>query len=88
MFAGAQKNAGPSGVTIVIIKRELIDRVGDSVPTILRYKTHADKNSLFHTPPTFGIYILNLILNWIKDNGGIEAVAEKMRQKQSYSMMQ
>ena len=81
MFAGAQKNAGPSGLTIVIIKKELIDRVGDSVPTILRYKTHADKNSLFHTPPTFGIYILNLILNWLKDNGGIEAIAEKNEAK-------
>jgi phosphoserine aminotransferase len=81
MFAGAQKNAGPSGLTIVIIKKELIDRVGDSVPTILRYKTHADKNSLFHTPPTFGIYILNRTLHWLKGNGGIEAIAEKNKAK-------
>ena len=81
MFAGAQKNAGPSGLTIVIIKKELIERVGESVPTMLRYKTHAEKNSLFHTPPTFGIYILNRILHWLKDNGGIEAIAEKNRAK-------
>ena len=81
MFAGAQKNAGPSGLTIVIIKKELLDRVGDSVPNILRYKTHADKDSLYHTPPTFGIYILNLILHWLKDNGGIEAIAKKNEAK-------
>jgi phosphoserine aminotransferase len=81
MYAGAQKNAGPSGLTIVIIKKELIDRVGDSVPTILRYKTHAEKDSLYHTPPTFGIYILNRILNWLKSNGGIEAIAEQNEAK-------
>jgi phosphoserine aminotransferase len=81
LFAGAQKNAGPSGLTIVIIKKELVARAGDSVPTMLKYKTHADKNSLFNTPPTFGIYILNLILNWLKDNGGIEAIAKRNRDK-------
>ena len=81
MFAGAQKNAGPSGLTIVIIKKELLDRVGDSVPTILRYKTHAEKDSLYHTPPTFGIYILNLTLNWLKRNGGIEGIAQKNEAK-------
>ena len=81
MYAGAQKNAGPSGLTIVIIKKELIDRVEDSVPTILKYKTHAEKDSLYHTPPTFGIYILNRILNWLKSNGGIEAIAQKNEAK-------
>jgi len=81
MFAGAQKNAGPSGLTIVIVKKELVERVGDSVPTMLRYKTHAEKDSLFHTPPTFGIYILNLILHWLQDNGGIEAIAQKNEAK-------
>lgn len=81
MFAGAQKNAGPSGVTIVIIKKELLERVKDNVPTMLRYKTHADNNSLFNTPPTFGIYILNLILKWIKAQGGIKAVQKKNEEK-------
>ncbi len=81
LFAGAQKNAGPSGLTIVIIKKELVDRVKDSVPTMLRYKTHAEKNSLFNTPPTFGIYMFNLILHWLKDNGGIEAIQEKNQEK-------
>ena len=81
MFAGAQKNAGPSGVTIVIIKKDLLDRVSDSVPTILRYKTHSDNNSLFHTPPTFGIYLINLIMKWLKNRGGIEAVAKYNEEK-------
>ncbi len=81
LFAGAQKNAGPSGLTIVIIKKELVARGGDNIPTMLRYKTHADKNSLFNTPPTFGIYILNLILHWIKDSGGIEEIAKNNRKK-------
>ena len=77
LFAGAQKNAGPSGLTIVIIKKELVARGGKDIPTMLKYKTHADKNSLFNTPPTFGIYILNLILHWLKRNGGIEAIQQK-----------
>jgi phosphoserine aminotransferase len=74
MYAGAQKNAGPSGVTIVIIKKSLMDRVGESVPTMLRYKTHANSNSLYNTPPTFGIYLLGLTLKWIEQRGGIEAI--------------
>ncbi len=74
MYAGAQKNAGPSGVTIVIIKKSLIDRVDDSIPTMLRYKTHSDSNSLYNTPPTFGIYLLGLTLKWIEQRGGIEAI--------------
>jgi phosphoserine aminotransferase len=81
MFAGAQKNAGPAGVTIVIIKKELLDRVKESVPTILRYKTHAENNSLFNTPPTFGIYLLNLIMKWIRKQGGIKALQRMNEEK-------
>ena len=81
LFAGAQKNAGPAGVTIVIIRKNLLDRVKDSVPTMLRYKTHADANSLYNTPPTFGIYLLNLIMKWIDEQGGIEAVDKKNQEK-------
>jgi phosphoserine aminotransferase len=81
MFAGAQKNAGPSGVTIVIIKKDLQTRVKDSVPTMLRYSTHAEKDSLYNTPPTFGIYILSLILKWIKGKGGIEAIQKLHEEK-------
>ena len=74
MFAGAQKNAGPAGVTIVIAKRELIDSAKKNLPTMLQYRTYADKNSLYNTPPTFGIYIINLIMKWIKEKGGIEEI--------------
>lgn len=81
MFAGAQKNAGPSGVTIVIIKKELQTRVKDNVPSMLRYSTHADANSLYNTPPTFGIYILSLIMKWIKGKGGIEALQKINEEK-------
>ncbi|MEA3418804.1 MAG: 3-phosphoserine/phosphohydroxythreonine transaminase [Campylobacterota bacterium] len=81
LFAGAQKNAGPSGVTIVIIRKELLDRVKDSVPTILRYKTHAENNSLYNTPPTFGIYLLNLTLKWIERQGGIKAIQKMNEEK-------
>ncbi len=81
LFAGAQKNAGPSGVTIVIIKKELQKRVKDSVPSMLRYTTHSEKNSLYNTPPTFGIYILSLIMKWIKNRGGIEAVQKLNEEK-------
>ena len=81
MYAGAQKNAGPSGLTIVIIRKNLLDRVADTVPTMLRYKTQADANSLYNTPPTFGIYLLNLILEWIDAKGGIAAVNAENERK-------
>ena len=81
MFAGAQKNAGPSGVTIVIIKKELLDRVKDTVPSMLRYKTQADNNSLYNTPPTFGIYMLGLTMKWIKNRGGIKALQKANEEK-------
>jgi len=83
MFAGAQKNAGPSGVTIVIIRDDLLDRVKDSVPTLLRYKTHAEKNSLYNTPPTFGIYLINLMMKWLKSKGGVEEIDKINRKKAS-----
>jgi phosphoserine aminotransferase len=81
MFAGAQKNAGPSGVTIVIVKKELISSPKENVPTILRYSTHAENNSLFNTPPTFGIYLLNLIMKWIRKQGGIKALQRMNEEK-------
>ncbi len=82
MFAGAQKNAGPAGVTIVIIKNSLLERVKENVPTMLRYKTHADKNSLYNTPPTFAIYMVNLVMKWLKSKGGIEEI-QKINEKKA-----
>ena len=81
IFAGAQKNAGPSGLTIVIIKKELVARAGDNVPSMLKYSTHADKDSLYNTPPTFGIYMFSLTLKWIKEKGGIEAITKMNEEK-------
>lgn len=80
-WGGAQKNGGPAGVTLVIIRKDLLERVekseiGAKVPTILRYKTQADANSLANTPPTFGIYMLDLVLDWINENGGLKGIDE------------
>ena len=74
LFGGAQKNAGPSGVTLVIVRKSLLYSVGENIPSMLRYKVHAEANSLYNTPPTFGIYLLGLTLKWIEAQGGIEAV--------------
>lgn len=81
IFAGAQKNMGPSGVTTVIIREDLLDHAPDNTPTMLRYKTHADKDSMFNTPPTFAIYIVGKVLQWLKDNGGIAAMEKRNRAK-------
>lgn len=73
IYAGAQKNIGPSGVCMVIIRQDLLDRVPDHVPTMLSYKTFAEKNSMFNTPPCFGIYTIQLVLKWLEEEiGGLE----------------
>ncbi len=77
IYAGAQKNLGPSGVAIVIIRDDILDKCRTGLPTMLSYKTHADKNSLFNTPPTFAIYMVNKVLHWLKDRGGIQAVEKE-----------
>lgn len=74
IYAGAQKNLGPSGVTVVIIRKDLI-KPDSSLPTMLSYDTHAKSNSLFNTPPTLGIYILSLVLKWVKEQGGVNEIA-------------
>ncbi len=81
IFAGAQKNMGPAGITIVIIRDDLLDRAGETVPTMLNYKTHADKGSMFNTPPCFGIYIVGEVLKWLKKNGGVEGIEKINREK-------
>jgi len=68
-YAGLQKNLGPAGAALVVIRRDLADRVPDSVPTMLRYKTHIEKDSLFNTPPCFAIYIIMLVTRWLKKHG-------------------
>ncbi|WP_136806415.1 3-phosphoserine/phosphohydroxythreonine transaminase [Desulfosediminicola flagellatus] len=81
IFAGAQKNLGPAGVTLVIIREDLLDRAPAAIPTMLKYKTHADKGSMFNTPPTFPIYIVAHVLRWLKDKGGVVAMEEANREK-------
>jgi phosphoserine aminotransferase len=75
IYAGAQKNLGPSGVTLVIVREDLLERSADSLPSMLNYKTMAANGSLYNTPPVFGIYILGLVLKWMLKQGGLEAIA-------------
>ena len=77
IFAGAQKNLGPSGATVVIIRKDLAERADKNLPTILQYRTHIKEHSLYHTPPTFAIYIIGLVMEWIEAEGGITAIAKR-----------
>lgn len=76
IYAGAQKNLGPSGVTLVIIRKELVEQGSKDLPTMLQYRTHAENESMYNTPPTFGIYIIKLVLQWIKNQGGLEKLGQ------------
>lgn len=81
VYAGAQKNLGPSGVTLVIIRDDLVERGAKDLPTMLQYRTHAKNDSMYNTPPTFAIYLMGLVLKWIKKAGGLAAVGEVNRRK-------
>ncbi|MCK5505378.1 MAG: 3-phosphoserine/phosphohydroxythreonine transaminase, partial [Thermodesulfovibrionia bacterium] len=72
IYAGAQKNMGPSGVTIVIIREDLMEKSPDDIPTMTSYKIIGGKDSLLNTPPTFGIYFIKLVLEWIQKSGGVD----------------
>ena len=75
IYAGAQKNLGPSGVTVVIVRDDLLARSADTLPTMLNYKVQADNGSLYNTPPVFGVYVLRLVLKWLVGLGGLDAIA-------------
>jgi phosphoserine aminotransferase len=81
IYAGAQKNLGPAGVTLVIIRKDLVGDTLPGTPTMLSYKIHADNKSLYNTPPCYGVYIVELVLEWLKDLGGITAMAEINKKK-------
>ncbi len=81
VYAGAQKNLGPSGVTVVLIRQSLIDQGASSIPAMLQYATHAKANSLYNTPPSFAVYMVNLVTRWIEENGGLEAMETRNQQK-------
>ena len=81
IYAGAQKNLGPSGVTLVIIREDLLARSTDGLPIMLNYKVHADNNSLYNTPNTFGVYILGLTMKWLRSLGGLDAIGARNERK-------
>ena len=83
VYGGAQKNVAPAGLTIAIIREDLLGNARDYCPTMLDYKVHADNGSLYNTPPCYTIYICKLVLEWIKSLGGLEAMAERNRKKAS-----
>ena len=87
LFAGAQKNLAPAGVTLVIIREDLIPEVDaclPGTPTMLAYKTHADNGSMYNTPPCYTIYVLDKVLHWIEKNGGAEGMLKRNKEKADY----
>ena len=81
VFAGAQKNMGPAGCTVVFIREDLLDRSPANLATMLKYKTHADNGSMFNTPPCFAIHVIGLVLKWLRKLGGLPVMTEMNREK-------
>jgi phosphoserine aminotransferase len=81
IYAGAQKNMGPSGLTVVILRDDLLSRIPEELPTMLDYRTHVENKSLYNTPNTWGIYILGLVCKWLKDKGGVAAMERENEEK-------
>jgi len=81
IYAGAQKNMGPAGTTLVIVKEEILGKVSRTIPSMLDYKVHIDKDSMFNTPPVFAVYTSMLTLEWLSKNGGIKAIEDKNIEK-------
>jgi phosphoserine aminotransferase len=81
IYAGAQKNLGPSGTVLVIIRKDLVEAGPKDIPTMLQYRTHTKEHSLYNTPPTMGIYIVGQVFKWIRDQGGLTGMAERNKEK-------
>jgi phosphoserine aminotransferase len=81
LYGGAQKNIGPSGVLVVVARRDFLDRGRKDLPKILQYRAHAEARSLLNTPPTFGIYLVRNVLDWLKAGGGLDAIERRNRAK-------
>jgi phosphoserine aminotransferase len=82
IYAGAQKNIGPSGTALVIVRGDMLDRVPDGLPTMLRYNAYAEKNSMFNTPSCFVIYTINLVLKWVEETiGGLDKMEQMNKEK-------
>lgn len=84
IYAGAQKNLGPAGVTLVIIRDDFLAKAKEGLPTMLSYGTHAKELSLYNTPPVFGVYVMRLVLEWIKRQGGLKAVEKVNETKKNH----
>jgi phosphoserine aminotransferase len=81
IYAGAQKNLGPSGVVVVVARKDFLTRGRKDLPKIFRYSTHAEADSLYNTPPTFAIYLVRNVLEWIEGQGGLLALEQRNREK-------
>jgi len=81
LYAGAQKNLGPAGTTVVIVREDLIGKAPEWTPVMLRYDTHAGEGSMYNTPPCYGIYMIGLVLDWLKNLGGVNAIAKLNHEK-------
>lgn len=81
IYAGAQKNIGPSGVTVIVAKKDFIAKGRSDLPTMLQFRTHVENDSLYNTPPTFGIYLMRNVLQWLKREGGVAAIEVRNRAK-------
>ncbi len=89
IYAGAQKNLGPAGVTLITMKKNLLNEGAENLPTMLSYKTHFQENSLYNTPPVYAIYVVKLVLEWVKEIGGLEEIEKRNNKKAEliYGMM-
>ena len=89
IYAGAQKNIGPAGLTIVIVREDLLGQTVAGTPTMLDYKTHAENDSMYNTPPTFAMYVAGLVFKWIGAQGGLAAMEKINREKANllYSLL-
>jgi phosphoserine aminotransferase len=81
IYSGAQKNMGPAGVTVVIVRDDLLQRSSKSLPTMLNYAVHAENGSMYNTPPAFAVYALGLVMKWLIANGGLAAIAKTNERK-------
>jgi phosphoserine aminotransferase len=81
IYAGAQKNLGPSGLVLVIVRKDLVENARKDIPVIFQYRTHAENNSLYNTPPTFAVYVLRNVLDELKKSGGLAAAEKRNREK-------
>ena len=81
IYAGAQKNIGPAGLTLVIVRRDLLGRADDKCPAMLNWQVAADNDSMYNTPPTFALYLAGLVFDWLKQRGGLEAMERVNRHK-------